>query len=613
MTWSAFYIKSLFIVFFFLNISAGAQSNCNCQLYLDLLAAGKPKLEIYSQVVKQNTPICQAKAAELIAEISMLNIDNLDSSEIYLKNAASLFNKMACGEGVLMNTYKNFFQLYWSKSDYPKAQNYALKYLQSAELQKDSYHQALANTMIAITFYKTNQFEKGLGFANKATEFLPYIKDEKNKQKLLYLLAARFITHYLNTNSTSSIEKSLNYNLQHLALSKKLKDTIEFSRSYFNLSGTAEANNNWNLADAYLDSGYFFIDRTDTIDLYDYHVNKASLYLELKNYKKANLYGDSALYYVLKTAHQTDIAVCYNLLATIAQEIGDFKNALRYYKLSNAINDSISNIVKTKAVVELEKKYNQAKNENLIKDLGNKQQLFLLLAIAGLFAAISIGFFLRQQSLKHKKDILETEQRLNRARINPHFFFNTLTTLQKIVLFDNDKQILARQLSKFGNIMRETLESTYKDYITIEEEIEFLTEYFDLQKVRFPNSFNFDFIIPQTLEINEVLLPAMILQPFVENSIEHGFAGINYPGKITIRFWEDQNNLLVEIRDNGNGLNTKIKGENEHISRASQIIKDRLYLLNLKLKTKAGFSIENNDKGGVIVKINLPLLYKESI
>ena len=606
-----FYTKFLFIACLFFNFSAGAQSDCNCQLYQDLLSAGKPKQEIYNQVVKQNTSFCQAKAAELIAEIFLLKIDQLDSAELYLKNAETLYNKMACGDGALMNTYKNWFQLYWSKSDYPKAQNYALKYLHSAELEKNPYHQAVANTMIAITFYRTNQFEQGLGFVDKAAALLPNIKE--NKQKILYLIAVRYMTHYLNTDNKSSIENSLKYNLAHLDLSKNLKDTIEFSRSYFNLSGTAEATKNWKLAISYLDSGYLFIDKTDSIDLYDYHANKASLYLELKNYKQANIFADSALYYVQKTAHQTDIAVCYNLLASIAKEKGDFKNALKYYQLSNAINDSINNVVKTKAVVELEKKYNQAKNENLIKDLGKKQQLYLLLAIAGLFAAIAIGFFLRQQSLKHKKDILETEQRLNRARINPHFFFNTLTTLQKIALSETDKHNLASQLSKFSNIMRETLESTYKDYITIEEEIEFLQQYFDLQKIRFPNSFNVDFIIPQDLEIDEVLLPAMILQPFVENSIEHGFAGIDYPGNITIKFIADHANLLVEIMDNGNGLNTNIKGDDDHISRASQIIKDRLYLLNLKLKTNAGFNINNVESGGVLVKINLPLLYKESI
>ena len=88
------------------------------------------------------------------------------------------------------------------------------------------------------------------------------------------------------------------------------------------------------------------------------------------------------------------------------------------------LRDSINNIERTKVVAELEKKYNQAKNEKTIKDLDKKKQLYLFLAIAAILTATTIGFFLRQQTLKHKQNILETEQRLNRARMNPHFFFN---------------------------------------------------------------------------------------------------------------------------------------------------------------------------------------------
>jgi LytS/YehU family sensor histidine kinase len=109
----------------------------------------------------------------------------------------------------------------------------------------------------------------------------------------------------------------------------------------------------------------------------------------------------------------------------------------------------------------------------------------------------------------------------------------------------------------------------------------------------------------------------MIIQPFVENSIEHGFVGVDYAGKIAIHFTKDNKELLIQITDNGKGLSNVAKENNEHISRASQIIKDRIYLLNIKLKTKAGFSIDNaqhpadNSTGsGVIVKIHLPLLYK---
>jgi two-component sensor histidine kinase len=614
----ALYVKAIVIALVLITSAAFAQSDCRCNVYEDLLAAGRSKSEIYIQVIKEKSKICHAKAAELNGEIFILEKNDLDSAEMYLKKAEELYQKTGCTEGVLWNTYKQRFQVYWSRSDFPNAQEYALKFLHSAELEKNSYQQAMANTMIAIAFYRTNQFEKGISFTDKAAALLPDITDLKQKQKILYFLSVRYMSHYLNTQTKSSIEKSLQYNLQHLALSKQLKDTVEFSRSYFNLSGTAEESKNWNKAMSYLDSGYLFIDKTDSIDLYDYHINKASLFLELKNYKAADHYADSALFFVLKTAHKVDIAVCYNLISKIAQAAGDYKKAIEYSGLERGITDSINNVDKTKAVAELEKKYNQAKNENTIKDLDKKRQLYLFLAIAGLLAALAIAFFLRQQSLKHKKNILETEQRLNRARMNPHFFFNALTTLQKFALRDNDGQAMASNLSKFSNIMRETLESTYKEYVTIEQEMEFLNEYLEVQKIRFPQTFSYEVTADKNLDIDELQIPAMIIQPFVENSIEHGFVGVDYPGKVTVHFTKDNKDLLIQITDNGKGLNTTVKENNEHISRASQIIKDRIYLLNIKLKTKAGFSIDNaphasdNSTGnGVIVKIHLPLLYKD--
>jgi LytS/YehU family sensor histidine kinase len=110
------------------------------------------------------------------------------------------------------------------------------------------------------------------------------------------------------------------------------------------------------------------------------------------------------------------------------------------------------------------------------------------------------------------------------------------------------------------------------------------------------------------------MIPSMILQPFVENSIEHGFTGITYPGHVVIQFNKEAKDLKISITDNGKGLIPSVKANNEHISRASQIIKDRIYLLNIKLKTRAGFSIDNNTGGkGVIVNIHLPLLNKQTI
>ncbi len=596
----------------FLTIStAYAQNDCSCDVYEKLSKTKQSKSEIFAQVIKDKSKICQAKAVELQGVIAIFENENLDSAEIYLNKAEALYKKTDCGEAVLWNTYKQRFQIYWNRSDFPNAQEYGLKFLHSAEEAKNIYQQAMANTMIAVVFYKTNQFEKGIVFNDKAAQLLAGISDLKERQNTLYFLAARYMTHYLNTKSKSSIDNSLKYNLQHLALSKQLKDTVQFSRSYFNLSGTAEERKDWVQSMAYLDSGYLFIDRADSLDLFDYHVNKASLFLELKNYKEAEFYADSSLFFANKTKNQIGIVESYRIISEIAQKQGDYKKALEFSGLERGIRDSISNVEKTEAVAELEKKYNQAKNENTIKDLDKKKQLYLMLAIAAILAAIAIAFFLRQQRLKHKKVILETEQRLNRARMNPHFFFNALTTLQKFALRNNDGQALASNLSKFSNIMRETLESTYKEYVTVEQEMEFLNEYLEVQKIRFPQTFSYGVNADKNLEVDDILIPSMILQPFVENSIEHGFAGIDYPGNVVIQFKAEGKEVLIQINDNGKGLATTFIENNEHISRASQIIKDRIYLLNIKLKTKAGFSIDNDSSGkGVVVKIHLPLLYK---
>lgn len=182
--------------------------------------------------------------------------------------------------------------------------------------------------------------------------------------------------------------------------------------------------------------------------------------------------------------------------------------------------------------------------------------------------------------------------------------------MQRFAMKENDGKALASNLSKFSHIMRETLESTYKEYVSVKQEVEFLKEYLEIQKLRFPQMFSYALMVDGEMEADEVMIPSMIIQPFIENSIEHGFAGIDYPGDIRIDFKQQQQSIQIIIQDNGKGLAQPGAQNSEHISRASQIIKDRIYLLNIKLKTKADFSIDNNTEGkGVIVKINLPLLF----
>ena len=180
--------KAVYATVVFLSIisTAFSQDDCGCDVYEKLTKTKKSKSEIYADVIKDKSNICQAKALELLGVIAVSESNNLDSAEFYLKKAEAVYNKTDCGEAVIMKTYKQRFQVYWSRSDFPNAQDYGLKFLHSAELAKNMYEQAIANTMIAVVFYKTKQFEKGLVFNDKAAGLLPGITDKKNRQNIFF-------------------------------------------------------------------------------------------------------------------------------------------------------------------------------------------------------------------------------------------------------------------------------------------------------------------------------------------------------------------------------------------------------------------------------------------
>lgn len=597
----------LFSCYFF----SYAQNNCSCSEYPVLQKSNKNDRAIAAALITSSHLICKAKGYQLLGTF-FTNLNATDSAEYFLLAAEKLYKQINCGDSILLLTYKYWAQLYYTNADFAKSQEYSFKLLRSAEASGNPHEIGVTYTMISQLFNQTGQAEKGVYYARLAIPFLKKVQSPQKKADLLFKLSKRYLWHYQDTKNQSSLDTSEIFSLQQLEIGRILQRNTTIAAAYSNLEGIAWEKGDFKKALQYIDSSFFYTDKNDIATIAVNYYDKADLYIELKNYAAAQQMADSAMHYYQLTGSVSYIAETYELQSRIAKESGNYKLAFEKANLARAITDSIRNVEKVKEVTELEKKYNQAKNEKTIKELAQQKSIYLLLALAGLLSAVAIGFFLRQQSLKHKKNILETEQRLNLARMNPHFFFNALTTLQKFALRENDGQAMASNLSKFSNIMRETLESTYKEYVTIEQEMEFLNEYLEVQKIRFPETFSYEVSADKDLEVDELQIPAMIIQPFVENSIEHGFAGVDYPGKIFVRFTKDNKELLIQITDNGKGLNTSAKENNEHISRASQIIKDRIYLLNIKLKTKAGFSIDNNTSGnGVIVKIHLPLLFKD--
>lgn len=296
--------------------------------------------------------------------------------------------------------------------------------------------------------------------------------------------------------------------------------------------------------------------------------------------------------------------------------VGNPTRALAAYDRFTVLKDSLLNIDKFNTINELEQQYNKVKNEKSITELTQERQIFQLrnrqLLFGFLLAALTIVamvFFQRQRALKAKQAVLETEQRLNRARMNPHFFFNALGALQGLALKNNDGRSIVTHLSKFAAIMRQTLESTYTEYIPLEQETRYLQQYLDLQKLRFPDTFDYTIDIADDLDETQVQIPPMLIQPFAENAIEHGFSGqMEGDNHLAIRFsTTPAKELLLEIDDNGQGLKSTTERTRKHVSRATDIIKDRLQIINQQEQSNARFEIKNKAEGGVVVQIYLPL------
>lgn len=250
--------------------------------------------------------------------------------------------------------------------------------------------------------------------------------------------------------------------------------------------------------------------------------------------------------------------------------------------------------------------------------------LLVILFISGLFRWQSNRIRKKAQAAQEQaelaKNLVELEQKALRLQMNPHFIFNALNSIQGLIGTPNEKE--ARYyLAKFSRLMRQILDNSRATTITLEEEKATLENYLLIEQ--FCNGNRFDYNIEMELETepNYVQLPPMLIQPFVENSIKHGFKfhGENAEkrGNLTIRFTETENAVLCEVTDNGIGREEAKRMaldrmESGHVSAGLNVTQERLDLLSEDADKYAVEIIdlmdENNLGSGTKVKISIPLL-----
>lgn len=216
---------------------------------------------------------------------------------------------------------------------------------------------------------------------------------------------------------------------------------------------------------------------------------------------------------------------------------------------------------------------------------------------------------------KHHREIVELELRTLQLQMNPHFIFNALNSIQSYVL-KKDTLKANDYLSKFAHLIRMFLDSSRTKYIQLKEEKRLLMLYCEMESLRFDNTFEFEITCDEKVNINNEI-PTMLLQPFVENAINHGLRYKKSKGKLHIHFSENENELTCTITDDGVGR--EMAGKLKNLSRKGYksqgltITEERLITYNQLNNSRITFQIvdmfskvENEDQG-TIVTVKFPL------
>jgi len=222
----------------------------------------------------------------------------------------------------------------------------------------------------------------------------------------------------------------------------------------------------------------------------------------------------------------------------------------------------------------------------------------------------------KQAKTEFEKSVLEFEQQALRAQMNPHFIFNAINSIQNFILNKNEQEAYD-YLAKFAKLIRIVLNNSQEKQLMLEQELEMIKLYVELEQVRFNNSFEFNLTVHEDVNTMEVAVPALLIQPYIENAIWHGLMNLENlrRGILNVGITQDKDILRICIVDNGIGREKakQYKREDRHRSVGMALTEQRLLMIN-KMQEYENAKVEItdlyiNDKtpAGTRVEIFIPI------
>lgn len=563
---------------------------------------------------------------------TFFSLGEYKKATIHHEKAALLYKKTGNVKkeaGAFNSIGANYSQL----SDFPKAIENYYKSLGLYEKLKDSAGMALAIASVGYANKQMGNYDKALGFYEQALSIYRLTGDEKYEADILMKIgtvydskkdgvkALSFYSLAYNLNKTGSFTKGLvettgNIGITYAAL-KQYDSAFHYLKEARGL--LEEIGDQRNKAVIYNMLGEVIFKASDTV-LRKHGINPAVKYDSAEKFLSKGL--RIAKEHELVQQQLESVQVLSELYAAT----GRYREAFEAGGQAMLLKDSIFSNEKRDEITKKEMQFEFDKQQAVLNATHRaelKQQKTVrnfLLGGTGLVLLTSGLLFwsykrrrdakVRQQEAELKAEITDTEMKALRAQMNPHFIFNSLNSISDYIT-KNKTELADEYLTKFARLMRLVLENSDKKEVSLSEDLAALELYMQLESLRLKNKFIYEIKVDSGINKEETLIPPLILQPFVENSIWHGLAKKEGEGHILICIEKKEGMLSCSVEDNGIGRGASKeniaydKTGHGKKSLGMRITRERISIINKTKKADASLSLTDLQQG-TRVEVILP-------
>ena len=614
--------------------------------------------------------------------ISLTNENaNPEGGTEIINDAISYFKKVGDMRQV-GDFYRRLATIVGVKSDSEVGIEYFKKALFYSQEAGDQQGELSATTMISASSFATGDFENSLEFSKKSIELVEKMVAAQGNKKIkndewgkAYYWMARIYSAAGGDYETalSFMRKSLLYynhspnppELWTAAIGEiyRLKGDYDSSMYYLRRFEKSPGNS---VGTLYLGRLYISLGQYDkALPLINNNLNAANInanygnlgggytdlakvWLGKKDYPKALINARTGHILLKRTKRNDRFIDNCQVLSEIFTKVRKYDSAYFYLKQYTYLKDSFLTrqfyirLNDYKKQAEEERKTSQINllnKDNQLKEQKLKQEATLKKGlIVGLILLFLLGVFVFRtlllkrknerlrlvkdfelQQMENEKKQIELEMQALRAQMNPHFIFNCLSSINRFIL-KNDSKIASNYLTRFSRLMRMVLNNSQKSLISLDDELEMLELYLEMERLRFRNSFDYGITFLNTVDSDNVFIPPLLLQPFCENAIWHGLMNKEGQGRLDIELNLDNNILSCVIRDNGVGREKaeelKSKTAEKEKSMGLKITTERLALLNREKGLHTFYEIEDlkdENGNGIGTKVNLKISFQTSV